>query len=120
MWWGDEEAMVKILAYPVCDAGIKTKDGTERTPLVLVEKLGDGRNRKSLLTLLQASLEKDKFPTYVTAKDGEKMKREGPPLLIHALASYKNTFHPHHIDPSGPFQQLMMVSTKEGSTVFES
>ena len=64
-----------------------------------------------LLTAFFREERKERFggylPTYITWKDGEKMDRDGLPLLLCALANYKQTYHPSVVTPHIAFRDLL-------------
>ena len=116
-WWSNEEAVTKLLAYPNCDSEIKTKQdranesGPGKTPLWIAEYV---RPNAQIASILEQNFKNERqkrfggtIPTYVTSQDGEKMDRDGLPLLILTLANYKKTFHPEAVSPHVAFKELM-------------
>ena len=116
-WWNNKDAVTKLLACPNCDSEIKTKQdranesGPGKTPLWIVENV---RPDAGIASILKQNFENERqkrfggaIPTYVTSHDGEKMDKDGLPLLLLSLANYKKTFHPKAVSPHVAFRDLM-------------
>ena len=116
-WYGNEEAVRKMLKYRTCDPQIKTKQdrnnetGPGKTPKWIAQKVNPNERIASILDESFKYERKKRFggtiPTYTTAIDGQKMDREGLPLLCLTLANYKRTFHPGAVTPHVPFKNLL-------------
>lgn len=115
MWYENEETVHKLLAYPTCDSEVKTKQGRNvsgpgKTPLWLARHLKQNTPIASILNQF-SNERKQRFggtiPTYTTAKDGQKMDRDGLPLLLLSLANYKQMYHPGVISPHIAFGALL-------------
>ena len=48
-----------------------------------------------------------KIPSYMTAEKGQQMDKDGLPLLLLILASYKKIFHPSKIRAGEAFSAVM-------------
>ena len=116
-WYKDEERVQKMLSYRTCDSEIKTKQdrkneaGPGRTPLWIAQNLKPNERVASILYQFAKEKRAERFggtiPSYVTAKAGKKMDREGLPLLLLTLANYKQTFHPGRVTPQIAFNDLL-------------
>ena len=116
-WHQNEEVVRKMLAYPTCDSQIKTKQGENnktgpgKTPMWIAQHVEPNKHIASILDNFLKNEREKRFggtiPTYATAKDGEKMDKEGLPLLCLALANYKQTFHPGEVTPHVTFRNLL-------------
>ena len=112
-WWRNERAVNKLLKYPSCDSKVRTRGG-EYGP---GKKPSDIANKKHFPEIERVLVEfsenerakrfSEKIQTFVTARDGVKMDREGLPLLLITIANYKRTFHPSQVDVHTAFMGLM-------------
>ena len=115
-WWGDKHAVDRLLRYPSCDSEVKTKQdranefGPEKLPSEIARKRGfpgiaDKLNDHAKNERMKRHSEI--IPTYVTAREGVKMDKEGLPLLMRTIANYKRTFHPSKVDVHPAFMGLL-------------
>lgn len=115
--WQDEAAIRKLLESPACDPEVKTKRdkanevGPGKTALTIAKTF---RKNARIAGILDDHFKKErrerltgKIPSYVTAERGQQMDKDGLPLLLLTLASYKKTFHPSKIPTGEAFSAIM-------------
>ena len=115
--WQNEAAVLKLLECPACDSEVKTKPdkanevGSGKTALVIAETF---RKNALIAGILEDHFKKQrrerftgKIPSYITAEKGQQMDKDGLPLLLLTLASYKKTFHPSKIRVGEAFSAVM-------------
>ena len=94
-----EENVQRLLGYPSCDPTVKTKQNPSHaaglTPEDIASKCGYYKIRQ-ILNDFTRNMREERFnsnaPVFVTAERGVEMDREGLPLLIDTLISYKKMF----------------------------
>lgn len=130
VWWDNEDAVRRLLGcIPLvpakqdreekwlnsCDPLVLTKQdreghGAGRTPEYLARVL-EHPGIEDILRNFTKKQRQERFgtdaPYYVRAKDGERMDKKGLPLLLLALANYKQTFHPDTVRPHEGFHQIV-------------
>ena len=113
-WWGSEQVVKKLLAYPSCDSEVQTRGGVLWPQYKKASELADQKGFLRIHNILEEFRKNEranrfggKIPTFVTAQDGEKMDKKGLPLLLLTLANFKQTFHPDKIDVHEAFMGLM-------------
>ena len=116
VWWNNMPNVQRLLKYPSCDSQVKTKQdrANESGPGKTAEDIARKKGFTDIAKFLKDFHDEHResrfagaIPTYVTAKDGERMDREGLPLLLLSLANYKKTFHPDSIIPHEAFSKIL-------------
>ena len=90
-WYKDGERVKKLLSYRTCDSEIKTKQdrkneaGPGRTPLWIAQNLKPNVGVANILEEAAKNQRGNRFggyvDTYITARSGEKMDKEGLPVV---------------------------------------
>lgn len=115
--WQNEAAVRKLLECPACDSEVKTKQdqanevGPGKTAMTIAQTF---RKNTCIAGILEDHFKRQrterfmgKIPSYVTAESGRQMDRDGLPLLLLTLTSYKQTFHPSKIPAGQVFSAIM-------------
>jgi hypothetical protein len=115
--WQNEDAVLKLLECSACDSEVKTKQdktnevGPGKTALMIAETF---RKYARIAGILGDHFKKQrperftgKIPSYITAERGRQMDKDGLPLLLLTLASYKKTLHPSKILAGEAFSTVM-------------
>ena len=115
--WQNEDAVQKLLECLACDSEVKTKQdranevGPGQTALMIAQTF---RKNARIAGILEDHFKKQrsdrfvgKLPSYVTAERGQQMDKDGLPLLLLTLASYKKIFHPSQISTGQAFNSIM-------------
>lgn len=113
-WWGNESAVQKLLNYKTCDSEVQTRGGDYWPQCTKSYEIANKRGFPEIKHILEEFSKNErvkrfggKIPTFVTAKDGVKMDKEGLPLLLLTIANFKKTFHPAKIGVHEAFMQLI-------------